>query len=275
MLYVVAAFSAGGPSFYDDFVSGNLADSRRAAKYVKNLPHGVNSVSIGPKNACAIINGAGTCWGDNFSGRLGNGGAQTGFGSASPAGLSSGVSAIGIGTFHTCAIVHEAAKCWGTNVFGVLGAGGSSNYYTPTQVQGLESGVKAISVGLLHSCAVVEKVGASNASAMCWGEGAYGQLGNGKTITQYVPVSVDIPSSSQVEAVSVAGGHSCAVVDDYAMCWGRNDGGQLGNGDTVHQSTPTQVQGLSGQVDGSVRITVPNLCPCRWWRFLLGQEQCL
>jgi alpha-tubulin suppressor-like RCC1 family protein len=42
--------------------------------------------------------------------------------------------------------------------------------------------------------------------------------------------------------ISAAGHHTCArASDDSLWCWGDNDAGQLGVGDTMARSVPTQV----------------------------------
>ena len=47
----------------------------------------------------------------------------------------------------------------------------------------------------------------------------------------------------------VAGYHVCALLSDASvMCWGLNDYGQLGVGDTSNRNTPTAVSGLSNVV---------------------------
>ncbi len=244
-----------GINLYDDFTQGSQAYSVAEGRYVKNLPDGASSVSIGDDSACAIFDGAAKCWGSNNYGQLGNGSRGIGFAFASPEGLSSGVSVIRVGGLHACAIVNGAAKCWGENDFKVLGFDATAtNPYVPTQVQGLESGVKAISAGHQHNCAVV------STKAMCWGQNTRGQLGNGGTINQPVPVPVLMPGASpQVEAVSVGFEYSCAVTNGRAMCWGRNDHGQLGNGNTTDQHKPTEVQGLEGRVTA---VSLSNFHSC-------------
>ena len=49
-------------------------------------------------------------------------------------------------------------------------------------------------------------------------------------------------------AVALAAGyqHACALLDGGGIsCWGYNDFGQLGTGDTIRRYTPTGVVGLS------------------------------
>ena len=50
------------------------------------------------------------------------------------------------------------------------------------------------------------------------------------------------------DVISAGGEHSCAAVDGAAMCWGRNNFGQLGDGSTVNSSVLTQVIGLTSGV---------------------------
>jgi alpha-tubulin suppressor-like RCC1 family protein len=47
------------------------------------------------------------------------------------------------------------------------------------------------------------------------------------------------------ELVSTGGGHSCGIVGGDLYCWGLNDRGQLGTGDTTSRSVPTKVSGLA------------------------------
>ncbi len=53
---------------------------------------------------------------------------------------------------------------------------------------------------------------------------------------------LDHPRATDAEKVSAGGNHTCAVVSDGSLwCWGRNDKGQLGLGNTTDQSSPTRV----------------------------------
>ena len=51
-----------------------------------------------------------------------------------------------------------------------------------------------------------------------------------------------------VTAISAGDGHTCAIHNGAAKCWGRNLSGQLGNNSTTVSAMPVQVQGLGSGV---------------------------
>jgi alpha-tubulin suppressor-like RCC1 family protein len=148
------------------------------------------------------------------------------------------------GGFHTCAIdAGGAAKCWGLATSGQLGNGRSSpaNFSTPVQVLGLGTGVTVITAGTNHSCAI------KGGAVKCWGDGAKGELGNGKNSRSTRPSAVS-GLASGVSWISAGEGHSCAVQAGAAKCWGEGERGELGNGTIASSNTPQQVTGLTSGV---------------------------
>lgn len=80
----------------------------------------------------------------------------------------------------------------------------------------------------------------------CWGKNTSGQLGDGTTNDSAVPVEVVKNAAWLGQGVVDLGGgegnHMCATLSEGgAVCWGRNDMGQLGNGTTVNSSEPVAV----------------------------------
>ena len=97
----------------------------------------------------------------------------------------------------------------------------------------------SVSAGGSHTCAML-----SGGTVKCWGSGDSGQLGNGSTGTQSIPVSVS--DISTVTSVSAGGDFTCAVLSGGTVkCWGYGNYGRLGNGSTSDQSTPVSVSGIS------------------------------
>ena len=190
------------------------------------------------------MNGGAFCWGEGGNGRLGNGAnldANAPVQVVDNMGTAiSGVTQISAGGAHTCAVVEGGALCWGENGSGQLGNGSTSDANAPQQVNGLASGVTHISAGAHHTCAVM------NGSAFCWGGDRSGQLGDGggSNANANTPQQVD-GLTSRVTQISAGGSHTCAVVDDAALCWGRGEGGQIGDGMETQRNTPVKVRDFS------------------------------
>ena len=148
------------------------------------------------------------------------------------------------GRNHTCALLSTGAvKCWGSNSNGQLGDGTTTDRKTPTDVSGLSSGVTAITTGRNHTCAL-----RATGAVECWGYNFEGRLGDGSTTDRHTPTPVT-GLSSDVTAITAGTRHTCALLGTGAVtCWGDNNVGQLGNGNTTNQLTPTPVNGLSSDV---------------------------
>ena len=113
---------------------------------------------------------------------------------------------------------------------------------------GITNGTKIIA-GALNYCVLL-----ADSTIKCWGENAYGQLGNGTTTNSSSPVTVSgISNATDL----TANGHlvqnrgvTCALLSDKgAKCWGANGQGQAGSGSTSTNSpysltTPTLLHGL-------------------------------
>jgi len=59
--------------------------------------------------------------------------------------------------------------------------------------------------------------------------------------------------------IATGSGHSCAVINGAAKCWGNNDHGQLGDGTKTNRTTPVAVSGLSSGVT-DISITTWHSC---------------
>jgi alpha-tubulin suppressor-like RCC1 family protein len=152
---------------------------------------------------------------------------------------------VSAGYFHTCGVTEGGgAKCWGSNTWYQLGDGTMVNSLVPVDVVGLSSGVAAIYAGYRFTCALT-----TGGGVKCWGTNVNGQLGDGSTTTRSSPVDV-VGLTSGVASLRVGYAFACAVLTTGGTkCWGRNNYGQLGRGNTTDSSTPVDVTGLTSGVE--------------------------
>jgi alpha-tubulin suppressor-like RCC1 family protein len=229
-----------GRNEYGQLGNGSTANSSTPVD-VTNLGSDVVALAGGVGHTCALTSAGGVkCWGFNGYSQLGDG---TSNGAAVPVdvvGLASGVVAITAGGYHSCALTAAGGvKCWGYNAQGQLGNGTTNSAATPVNVDGLGSGIVAIAGGVLHTCALT-----SSGGVKCWGWNASGQLGNGTTSDQTTPVDVSSLNSGII-SIDAGGYHSCALNSAGGIkCWGQNNQGQLGNGNTTNQTIPDSVMGI-------------------------------
>jgi len=199
---------------------------------VDNL-NNVVDVSAGLGHSCALtLNGEVYCWGDSAAEQSGA--------SASPsrvAQLPSKAIQISAG-LGSCALLDNGdIYCWHGNV--------------PTKVA-MPIGTKMLKVaaGFDQSCAV-----AVGGGVYCWGGNDSGQLGNGTTLANDMPVEVVGINNAQSISASGLGvylssyGYGCALQSNNngsVSCWGENKIDQLGDGSGINRLTPLAIQGLHG-----------------------------
>ncbi len=90
-----------------------------------------------------------------------------------------------------------------------------------------------------HTCVLHE-----DRTVSCWGTGRDGQLGQGDTSNNFLPVK--IPGITDAVAVSAGKEHVCVLHSDGGVsCWGSNRFGALGDGTETPSYLPKRVAGLS------------------------------
>jgi alpha-tubulin suppressor-like RCC1 family protein len=142
---------------------------------------------------------------------------------------------------------------WGVNNLGQLGIGLQSDNDSafrdrPVQVLNLDS-VVAISAGGYHAVALK-----ADGTVWTWGDGYWGQLGNGTAgagnVPLYATVPVQVSGLTGVTAISAARGgqHTLALKSDGTVwAWGVNTSRQIGDGGGGDvRATAVQVSGLAG-----------------------------
>lgn len=110
----------------------------------------------------------------------------------------------------------------------------------PTQV-GSDSDWSEVSVSRMypaHAC------GIRAGNLYCWGDNDYGQVGDGTTIDVGAPKPITVPGVAAWSHVTTGAYESCALSSaGEIFCWGNNNYGQLGIGNSVAQSAPVKLAG--------------------------------
>lgn len=155
--------------------------------------------------------------------------------------ISSGAAQVIAGDEHVCALFHTGdIKCWGAFDSGRLGYMGQDQDIgddeTPADMPFVSTGaaVVQLALGTDFTCALLE-----TDEVKCWGSGQNGRLGQGigegdlgiDEEPADIP-AIDLGGGVPVQ-IAAGGGHACAVMQSGELrCWGRNDMGQLGLGNT-------------------------------------------
>lgn len=231
---------------------------------VVDLGTGLHAVSLfshsNSTNVCAILNnGDLKCWGHNGYGKSGGDASNAGFGDA-PNEMGDHLLPVNLGTekqavmmtglyYGTCVLLNDkTTRCWGANN-GALGLknleiGNDPDELSP-QFEKINSRlgsnfvIKEFSVGYT-ACAL-----STDNILKCWGYNGYGALGLGHAnavgrITSEMGdnlPAVNPGTGRTVQKIFNHGAyHVCALLDDQSLkCWGYNNNGQLGYGNTTNR----------------------------------------
>ena len=113
----------------------------------------------------------------------------------------------------------------------------------PLRIPGVTE-VAAIAAGYRHNLVLK-----ADGTVWGWGDGSYGELGDGKATDSIEPVRASgLTGVTAIAAFGERGGsHSLALKRDGTVwAWGQNYFGELGDGTTTDRHTPVQVSDLTG-----------------------------
>jgi alpha-tubulin suppressor-like RCC1 family protein len=225
--HTCALLSNGTIKCWGKNIQGQLGDKTTGTNSNKPVDvYGIStatSIAVGGFRTCALLSdGTIKYWGGGISEP------------ATVTGLSGTVKAIAAGESHTCALMSNGTvKCWGDNTLGQLGDKTNITPYNPVDVYGISTAT-SIAAGRYHTCALM-----SDGSIKSWGYNYYGQLGDGYNADRNAPVNVTGLTGTVTATIATGISHTCALLSDGTVkCWGRNDYGQLGNGNTTNYNTP-------------------------------------
>ncbi len=160
-------------------------------------------------------------------------------------------SSLDVGYAHVCFIDEETVqlKCWGRNNLGQLGLGTTAN--VGDGVGTTVALAETINVGMGLSTEMVVAGGDEGSASTCvitnknevkcFGDNGFGQLGQGNTSNLGDAPSelgnnlsiVELGSGRTAMDIDSGARHQCALLDNGDVkCWGFNDAGQLGQGNT-------------------------------------------
>jgi len=162
---------------------------------------------------------------------------------------SSFVVGLSAGDEYTCALLSAGGViCWGANDYGQLGAGSTAAIVHASAASQVALGTNVLAAelnarGHHHAC-----VRTLDGRIKCWGGNYWGELGVGDQSHRGTSAThmgdalpyVDLGDGARALQLASGGFHTCALLEPRsnggkhrAKCWGANEWGQLGYGDTA------------------------------------------
>ncbi len=217
----------------------------------RRLPGGGDwgSFSVGLYSSCGARGDGVWCWGNGYSGAIGDDRWSIAATPTQVSGLT-GQFDVTVGTDYACAAAHAGGVwCWGGNSHGELGDGSVATKYAPVGVGaiGLWSSIAA---GETHTC------GTRAGELWCWGWNESAQLGLAGISAAPLPTEIVDAGTPGGSWVTVAVGHrtTCAIENDGTgtmrlWCWGFDSEGQTGQGASGPRSPIEIAPGVGGWHD--------------------------
>ncbi len=158
-----------------------------------------------------------------------------------------GYRAVAAGARHTCAVRSNGqVECWGSNDTQQVGTSDGGPFVSPIEIDSLSNAVD-VSANFNHTCAMTR-----DNEVYCWGLNEFAQSG-ADADTQEVGEPNRVTPLEDARDTATGSGHSCAVLQTGgARCWGEEQFGQLGNGESRPrvQDAPVTVQNASNDFVG-------------------------
>jgi alpha-tubulin suppressor-like RCC1 family protein len=193
-------------------------------------------VTVGYTGVCALwIQGdyrETNCWGRNWEGQTGSPAAPFTALGQGPMFLTATAQRVVTQSTFTCVDQPgPSVQCWGAGGSGQLGNGTNVTTHAPftvTAAGGTAVALRSVTTGQYHACALD-----LNGAAYCWGNGNYGQLGNGLPPSGGAGISSNratpVTGGLTFRAIAAGERHTCGIgTNNKIYCWGSNYHGELG-----------------------------------------------
>lgn len=222
--------------------------------------------------------GTGWCWGMNGYGELGDGSTsdrstavrvtRTKTSPLLPAPVLAPITSMSGHMAFTCATRADgSAWCMGSGGSGKLGNGKTTDAVRAVRVVKQDgtplTGAEQVAAGLSFACART-----TAGVAWCWGVNDAGQLGASDTSAPR-PYAARVTKAGgailkDVVGITAGASHACArLADESLWCWGRNDGGPLGDGTETSRSYAAPVRRVNGTpLSGVTGVSAGNEVTC-------------
>lgn len=203
----------------------------------------LRALSVGKSHSCAIASDRTLwCWGSNAEHQLGFSGPDKVL-VPTQVGEDSDWLWVSAGGTQTCGVRRgNVLYCWGDNREGQVGIarigpdGEVVVTETPVIVTMANDWVR-VATGDRHTCAIKREQPLS-----CWGRNDGGQLGFAAVDVIESPTRVH--EALRFRELALGAAHSCGIDATSKLgmyCWGQNDRGQLGAGDTTPRTMPVKI----------------------------------
>ena len=201
--------------------------------------NGWKYVDAGFANSAAIRrDGTLWTWGLNSYGQLGTNNIVRASLPVQEATLSTNWKQVACGTFHMAAIKTDGTLwTWGRNDQGQIGdntndggVAGVNSRSTPRQISAGANGItgwKQVTAGFVNTAALRE-----DGSLWVWGNGFYGNIGDGTRLTRSTPrqISAGATRVTGWKQVTCSSFNTAAIANDRTLwVWGQNNYGQIGD----------------------------------------------
>jgi len=235
-----------GQNNHGQLGDGTKVDSPVPKKIVFSDGAEVRRLSGGTEYTCAIVEIASgaletRCWGKNDKGQCGQDPvAMPEVTKPTPVPGIGPMERVYPGHEHICTreSINKIVWCWGANTDGQLGIGTSSEFGKPQKVVGVGAvTIDTMWSGYRHTCIVEEDV----IKGVCWGANNFGQFGGTASAPWLTPQPAPYLDKSVTQMRQSEHGCKFDEAKTKLWCWGANDNGQIGNGETSENVLPEEI----------------------------------